>query len=292
VTDELGRYKFEGVSAAQHHVMLSLSQFSNPVRMTTTSDAEADLIRNRSAVVNFGVVDFARVMGTVFNDLRFEGKRQPDSKTMPEVRLVLDDGRQQRTIVSDGGEFELVDLPPGNYTLRVDPTTVPANYIVPKDSFPIRVTPVSTTVIDVPVRALRSIAGRVYLKSPNIAPAAQSGSQGAPSLNATPKSGAGFTLVPLAGIHLSAAHSTAVTDQNGNFLLRDLPAGDLTVSVVPVKPLAPGMKAPSGAIHMPAEPIQVQGATIVISNPELVPYLVGKTAQEVREAAIAQISPK
>jgi hypothetical protein len=52
------------------------------------------------------------------------------------------------------------------------------------------------------------------------------------------------------------------------------------------------MQAPSGAVHMPPEPIQVQGATIVISNPDLVPYLVGKTAQEVRDAAIAQISQK
>jgi hypothetical protein len=43
---------------------------------------------------------------------------------------------------------------------------------------------------------------------------------------------------------------------------------------------------------MPAEPIQVKGATIVISNPDLVPYLVGKTAQEVRDAAVALISAK
>ena len=292
VTDELGRYKFEGVSAGQHHVMLGLAQFTNPVRMTTASDAEADLIRSRTAVVNFGVVDFARVMGSVFNDLRFAGKRQPDSKSMPEVRLVLDDGRQTRTIVSEGGEFELVDLPPGSYTLRVDATTIPANYVLPKDSYSIRVTPVSTTVIDVPVRALRSIAGRVYLKSRNITPTAQSGGQSAPPPTGNSKAGTDFTLVPIAGIHLRAAQSTAISDQSGNFLLRDLPAGDLTVTVVPVRPLAPGMQAPSGAVHMPPEPIQVQGATIVISNPDLVPYLVGKTAQEVRDAAIAQISQK
>jgi hypothetical protein len=31
---------------------------------------------------------------------------------------------------------------------------------------------------------------------------------------------------------------------------------------------------PSGQVKMPADPIQVQGATIVISNPELAPYLV------------------
>jgi hypothetical protein len=39
-------------------------------------------------------------------------------------------------------------------------------------------------------------------------------------------------------------------------------------------------------VRMPAEPIQVQGATIVISDPALVPYLIGKTAEEVRDAAL------
>jgi hypothetical protein len=30
----------------------------------------------------------------------------------------------------------------------------------------------------------------------------------------------------------------------------------------------------------------VQGASIVIGNPDLLPYLVGKTAKEVRDAAV------
>jgi hypothetical protein len=34
------------------------------------------------------------------------------------------------------------------------------------------------------------------------------------------------------------------------------------------------MKVPSGQVRMPADPIQVQGASIVISNPDLAPYLV------------------
>jgi hypothetical protein len=37
---------------------------------------------------------------------------------------------------------------------------------------------------------------------------------------------------------------------------------------------------------MNAEPVQIQGATIVISNPELVPYLLGKTAAQVRDDAL------
>jgi hypothetical protein len=61
--------------------------------------------------------------------------------------------------------------------------------------------------------------------------------------------------------------------------LRDLPAGELIVTLVPEKELPPGMKVPSGQVKMPAEPIQVQGATIVISNPDLAPYLVNTPKQ-------------
>lgn len=226
LTDELGRYKFSGVSTGQHRVSLGLAQFRQPVRMTTASEAEADLIRSRSQVINFGMVDFSRLMGSVFNDLRLEAKRQPDSKGMSEVRLVLDDGKQKRTIVSENGDFEVVDLPPGNYTLTVDPTTVPPNYIVPRDSFPIHISPVSTTVQDVPVRALRSIAGRVFLKAPQ--EAGQGAARGNQMPGATPD-GKGYTLVPMAGIQLQAGPAFAVSDKDGRFLLRDLPAGDLTV---------------------------------------------------------------
>ena len=95
--------------------------------------------------------------------------------------------------------------------------------------------------------------------------------QGANGANA----GGDYNLVPLAGVQITAGYGIARTDENGNFLLRDLPAGDLTVTLVPIKDLPAGMKVPAGQVKMPAEPIQVQGASIVISNPDLTPYLVG-----------------
>lgn len=276
-TDELGRYKFSGVSPGEHQVSLSLIQFHDPIRMTTRNEASVDVIRQRIAVVDFGVVNFARLMGNVFSDLRFEGKRQPDSKGISGVRMTLDDGRQQRTIVSTGaGDFELSDVPPGDYKLTVDPESLPANYEVSSEPFKVHVSPVSTVVVDVPARALRSIAGRVYLKV------------SADTAGAVPpqNSMADYKLVPMADIQITAGFGVVKTDAHGNFLLRDLPAGELTVTLVPLRPLPEGMKVPAGVVHMPAEPIQVQGATIVISNPELVPYLVGKSAAQVRDDAV------
>jgi hypothetical protein len=319
-TDEQGRYRFTGVGGGEHRVSLNLKQFGGPVRMTTRNEVELDMIREKTLVVDFGVVDFARLMGNIYNDLRFEGKRQMDSRGVPNVHLILDDGRHTRTIVAESsGAYETHDIPPGDYKVSVDASTLPANYVLATDSFRVHVPPVSTVVLDVPVRALRSISGRVFLKVlvdnsavpadpgklkiggvPQAGVRTQRGGQGAGKMGqaggqvthigqqATGGQGTGadYNLVPMAGIQLSAGYGIATTDENGNFLLRDLPAGDLTITVVPARPLPPDMKVPSGNVHMPADPIQVQGATIVISNPDLVPYLLGKTADEVRDSAL------
>jgi hypothetical protein len=310
-TDEQGRFKFSDVNQGEHGVSLSLTQFATPVRMTTKNQVSVDLIRQKIAVVNFGIVDFARITGSVFNDLRFDGKRQPDAKGLANVHLLLDDGKRRRTIVAqDNGDFEADDVVPGDYILSIDTSTLPANYTLPEESFTLHVSPVSTSVENIPARAMRSIAGRVFVKmlaEPAAQPAdsgnlkiggvptggvrnqrggqaggrvgqAQAGRGQAQGTNG-PATGGDYNLVPLAGVRITAGSGVVKTDENGNFLLRDLPAGELIVTLVPEKELPPGMKVPSGQVKMPAEPIQVQGATIVISNPELAPYLVNTPKQ-------------
>jgi hypothetical protein len=305
-TDEQGRYKFSDVGQGEHSVSLALTQFAGPVRMTTKNQASVDLIRQRISVVNFGIVDFARVTGSVFNDLRFEGKRPPDAKGLAGVHLTLDDGTRRRTIVAqDTGEFEADDVSPGDYRISVDTSTLPANYSLGEDTFTLHVSPVSTTVQNIPARALRSIAGRVFVKV-LAEPAAQPADTGKLKISGMPAgsvrsqrgggqqaggrvsqtgrgqaqgtsgaaTGGDYNLVPLAGVQITAGYGMVKTDENGNFLLRDLPAGDLTVTLISAKDLPEGMKVPSGQVRMPADPIQVQGATIVISNPDLAPYLV------------------
>jgi len=303
-TDEQGRYKFIDVSQGEHTVSLSLTQFSEPVRMTTKNQMSVDLIRQKIGMVNFGIVDFARVTGSVFNDLNLDGTRTPDAKGLSGVHLTLDDGKTHRNIVAqDTGDFEVDDVPPGDYRITVDASTLPANYSLPEDTFTLHVTPVSTVVENIPARAMRSIAGRVFVKvlaEPAAQPAdsgklkiggmppgsvrSQRGGQAGGRVSQTGRgqaqgttgaaAGGDYNLVPIAGVQITAGHGIAKTDENGNFLLRDLPAGELTVTLVPVKDLPEGMKVPVGQVKMPPEPIQVQGATIVISNADLGPYLV------------------
>jgi hypothetical protein len=269
-TDKTGRYHFSGVSAGIHQVSISLDQFSDPIRMTTPSQSEVDLIRDKQTMVNFGIINFARVMGNVFNDLRFRNLREPDAKGLPEIRMTLENEHWKREFLSEGtGDYEIHDVPPGQYTLTVDATSVPANYSIAERTFPVTVTPVSTVIQDVPVRALRSIAGTVYLQ------VEEAGKK---------------SLVPMADVQITAGFGVATTDKNGQFLLRDLPAGELTITLVPLQTLPEGMKVPSGVVRMPADPIQVDGATIVISSPDLVKYLVGKTAKQVQQEGSTAIA--
>lgn len=276
VTDQQGRYRFNSVSPDQHEVSIALTQFRNPVRMTTRSEADVDLIQQHIVVANFGILDFARVMGNVFNDLRFENRRQPDSKGMQEVDLLLDNGKEVRKIQTGGaGDFELDNVPPGDYKLSLDTASVPANYVAPSDTFTVHVSPVSTVVQDIPLRALRSISGQVLLKTKNNIDSVtlQKGKKPATKPSATGDPNQDFKLVPVSGVEIIAGLSTATTDKDGKFLLRNLPAGDLNVTVKPVQDVPSDLKIPSGKVKLPAEPIQIQGATIVITNEDLLPYL-------------------
>ena len=96
MTDAEGRYRFSGISADEHQVSIALTQFRDPVRMTTRGEATADLIQQHIVVTNFGILDFARVTGNVYNDLRFENRRQPDSRGMQGITLVLEADRFRR----------------------------------------------------------------------------------------------------------------------------------------------------------------------------------------------------
>lgn len=297
-TDSEGRYKFSSVSADQHQVSIDLAQFRQPIRMTTRSEAEADLIQQHIIVANFGVLDFARVMGSVYNDLRFDNHRQPDSKGMQAITLLLEDGKTVRKIVTSGsGDFELDDVAPGDYKLSLDSASLPPNFTAPTETFAVHVSPVSTVVEEIPTRALRSISGRVLLRmSSDSGQTMQGSSQAAHLVNGAfrssghqekqPDAGShgnepSYTFIPLPDVEIRANQTVVKTDENGNFLIRNLPAGKVPISLLPVRPMPEGMKLPSGEVNLPADPIQVQGASIVISNLDLVPYLTERSIPNV-----------
>ncbi len=250
VTDAEGQFEFARLSPGAYRVILPLDQFKGAIRLTSPAEVTAPLFDPKPAEVDFGVVNFARLIGNVFNDYLLEGKRKPDSDGLRDIRLMLSGNGASRPIVTDGsGDFGLYDIPPGDYLLSLDPSSLPSSFEGSAEPLRIHIEPVTTVVSDIPVRAIRSISGHVYFRTANQSPQ------------------------PLAGVRLAIANSTAVTDSAGSFVLRNLPAGEWTLSVVPLRPLPDGMEAPRGKIKLSHEPIDVGNTTIVISNPAMMEYL-------------------
>jgi hypothetical protein len=245
VTDAEGRFEFSGMRSETYHVRVPLDQFNEAVRLTGPADVVIPVSGGRDSEVNFGVVNFARLVGNVYNNYAMDGKKQPDANGVPHVRLFLEGNGVRRELLSDGaGDYGVFDIMPGDYQLTLDPTTLPANFVGPDGPIAIHVAPVTTIAMDIPVRAIRSISGVVSFKQ-----------------------------APIAGVQITAGAVTASTAADGTFMLRDLPAGELTLNVVAKNPLPAGLNAPTGKIKLPREPIAVENVSIVISNPDLLPFL-------------------
>jgi hypothetical protein len=223
-----------------------------------------DLSSLRTAEADFGIINFSRVQGNVFNDYLVNSDRQPDAPPVPGVRLVLTSGESSRDVITGGsGDFEFDELDPGEYTLALDPATIPPNFVGPSTAHVLHIEPNSTLVEDFPLQALRSISGQVLLKT---TPDAKAG-------------GPQVVLQPVAGAKISLAGRVVTTDEQGRFVLRNLPAGPWVLETVAWSPAPEAVKMPSGPVDLPREPVQVQGASIIISNPGLLKYLVPSDTQ-------------
>jgi hypothetical protein len=250
-TNEHGRFEFGGLSAGEYHVLVHLEQLGAGVRVTTPIDHVVRLYERRVDTADFGIVNFSRLMGAVFNDYAQNGVRQADALGLRDTGLVIEGNGVERHLVTDGaGEFEIDDLPPGRYRLSLDTATLPPNYEPSAPFVDVEVAASSTATVSLPVRALRSIAGRVYLRA----------------------AGPGTGPIPLRGVKVTAHTAVAVTDDEGRFILRNLPAGEVVVSLIPIAPLPPELAPPAGRLRMPNGPVQVDTAMIVIDNASLVRY--------------------
>jgi hypothetical protein len=264
LTDSEGRFEFTGLSADAYRVSLGLAQFKVPVRVTSPTEVSVNLSTLRKAEADFGVINFARVQGNVFNDYLVNGDRQPDAPPVSGVRLVLASGELRRDVITDGsGDFEFDELDPGQYKLALDPATIPPNFIGSGATRELHIEPNSTVVEDFPLQALRSISGQVLLQT---TPDAKAG-------------GSQPAVQPVAGAQIAIAGRVVTTDEQGRFVLRNLPAGRWMLQTVAWSPAPEAVKMPSGPVDLPREPVQVQGATIVISNPALLKYLVPPETQ-------------
>ncbi len=284
-TDAGGRYVFARLGRGTYRLRVPLSQFTTPVRVTSPTDVSVDLVEDKSAVVNVGVVNFARVMGDVFNDYRLDGARQPGAPGLQRVRLTLEGPPGRYAVETDSnGQFEAREVLPGEYILRLEPDSLPPGYRPPEAPLPVSVRPTSTVLVETPVRALRSVAGRVLFQPP--APPSGETAAGVPEAGAA-MGGHSPGLRALAGVRVSAGGVVATTDAEGRFLLRDLPAGEQTLMVLSYTAPPPAVRLPAGRFKLAFEPAALAGITITISNPEALRYIL----PDVAETSLAHVAP-
>jgi hypothetical protein len=269
-TDAQGRFRFAGLKPGKYTVHVPLAQFASSLRVTTPVEVSLDVSMAHFASANFGVVRLGRVFGIAFNDIKMNGIREKDAPAIGEVRIVATtSGFEGSATTSKDGAFELKDLPPAQYSLAIDPATVPPGYMIPETAETLTLAQAASIYREIPLRALRSVSGRVLRREDHtVQPAAaRSGKSGLPEGNQAP------TMRPVAGVHVLAGGVLAISDDNGDFLLRGLPAGEIEVTLQPMGEVPTGLTLPSGKLQLPAEPVEKRDLVVMISNPELVRLL-------------------
>ena len=134
------------------------------------------------------------------------------------------------TTTAPDGSYGFADLPPGDFTVVVDPTTLPDGIVDPTVD-PDDVLDLETTVsvsgvsvqgVDFGFSGTASLGDNVFLDA-----------NGNGVLDAGETGVAGVTIIATVLTTGGVMTYTTVSDTNGNYMFTDLPAGDYTITVEP-----------------------------------------------------------
>jgi hypothetical protein len=212
-TDSRGRYSFDSLTPGEHVVALTSDKLGVSLRASTATEQFVTVGARQTASVGFGLSDFGSVGGRIFNDLFLTGSA--DAAGAPGVRgvRVLLRGASVVSLTTDAsGLYEFRNLAPGNYTLEIDPASLPADFRLPaRLSWAVTLSPLQGFFMDIPLDAQRAVSGVVFLDR-------DGDGRFEPAHD-----------LPLAGARVAAGRAETITDGNGSYLLRGLPAGRITV---------------------------------------------------------------
>lgn len=156
------------------------------------------------------------LLGTVFND----ADASPQPEGIGGVRVMLRsasdvNGETRQHQISDPvGSFHFAGLPAGRYELQIDPVSVPAKFHAQRDnSWTINVEACGRFRINLPIVAERAISGVVFIDK-----------------NRNGRYNPGKD-VPVGGAIVTVGQELALSQANGHYLFRDLPAGPIPILV-------------------------------------------------------------
>ena len=133
-TDTDGRYVFEGLQPGDYTV--TVTGLPTDVRQTYDLDGTLDdkatvtlgALENRNDV-DFGYQPLGTINGTVWQDNDTDGTIDSGEPNLGGITVTLVDDQGTTiatTVTNPDGTYTFTNVPPGDYTVKVDPTTVPA----------------------------------------------------------------------------------------------------------------------------------------------------------------------
>ncbi|MFH1854335.1 MAG: SdrD B-like domain-containing protein [Candidatus Omnitrophota bacterium] len=129
VSDSQGYYQFKKVRAKKVSIAIDPSTLPPGFVLTTSEVREVDIIHNRTARLDFGVVSRSDITGIVFEDLNANGKFDFNDKGIGKVIITLDDGQVATT--NGAGSYIFRNVAVGDHTLFLDINSVPL-YLLPQ----------------------------------------------------------------------------------------------------------------------------------------------------------------
>ncbi|MBW2257617.1 MAG: hypothetical protein JRI25_23885, partial [Deltaproteobacteria bacterium] len=213
VTAEDGTYRFGLVSNGPHEVSIDRDGW----RSIDGTVEEVDVRSLRAAEADFALSSAGRVLARVFLDRDDDGKFSAADRFVPASDVSLVSVAQGSVVARGNAPQGLVDfpgVPPGAHVVALDPDGLPEGYF-PAESGQayVEVTRGGVVNVAIPVDALRTIGGRVFLDT-NRNGVRDGGDKPAP-----------HTLVSLQD------GQQRRSDLSGNFLFRSLRSGTFEVWV-------------------------------------------------------------
>lgn len=223
-TNARGDFKFESLEAGEYELTL----LSNALGVTIRANSMQHRISvspRQTVTISLGLNNTGSVSGRVFNDLLLtEGSTAGDAPGLKAVSLRLYQIDANSCAIkaqplfyqttNSKGDYQFRNLAPGRYVLQVDPNTLPENFHVPsKMSWDFTLGPLQNLYLDLPFSAQRAVSGIVYIDA-----------DGDDRFYSARDS-----VVP--GARIVASGSEAVSNRDGLYLLRGLPAGPLMIEV-------------------------------------------------------------
>jgi cell division septation protein DedD len=196
-TDASGRFHFDDVPYGRHHVEAQYTG-DQPTFFTTPSPAEVEV----DASVDFGI-------GRAFSSVRGFVRTDAGAAVSGVVLRVSGPDRAITARTGDDGSFVAEGLPAGTYEVAVEPGSVPAGYAVDA-LLPQRVIVAETTAgrAGFVLQPYRTVSGRARLFD---------------------REKGQYVALAHAPVELQPLGRQSITDADGSYAFRDLPAGAYTV---------------------------------------------------------------